>query len=109
MDKTVVEIHESEFAGDAEENAVRLHSLLSEGLGFPEYSGANLSALDDCLGDLCGDEIVIVELEGRDSYLRSLAIANGEAVDEPTWLERFVRVLARNAREGCIELVLTHR
>lgn len=40
------------------ETLPQLHRALAQALDFPDYYGANLDALADCLGDLCGDTVL---------------------------------------------------
>ncbi|MCI1665601.1 MAG: barstar family protein [Atopobiaceae bacterium] len=39
-----------------------VHDYLSCALGFPAYYGHNLSALSDCLGDVCDATVLSVDL-----------------------------------------------
>ena len=64
-----------------------LHAFLKAELGFPDYYGANLAALADCLSDI--DRPVCLVLEGQ-------------PVNEAMrgYLERAATVMARCAREN---------
>ena len=107
MDIKTILIDERSFTGTAEENSSGLHALLSGELGFPAYYGGNLAALSDCLGDVCEPVRFVVDFESAEHYRDCIAMLEGEADGSPTWLERFVRVIARTVLEnGCLELVL---
>jgi ribonuclease inhibitor len=50
-----------------------MHAELKEKLSLPEYYGNNLDALNDCLGERTGRELVVIEyagelLEGCEDY-----------------------------------------
>ncbi len=63
-----------------------LHEFIAKKLGFPDYYGANLSALADCLSEM-----------GEPA---SITVAIGEHDVEPgmqAYLLRFVQVCAREA------------
>ena len=50
------------------------HRYMKEMLGFPDYYGANLDALDDCLSELSGDTaVVIINAEAAKSALGGYA------------------------------------
>ena len=101
-------IREADFEGADKERAARLHAFLKESLAFPDYYGANLSALDDCLGDLCEPARITVEFSGADAYDGYREWAAG-AGGTPPWLGRFAKVLERAARENpYLETVITH-
>lgn len=44
------------------ETLPQLHRALAQALDFPDYYGANLDALADCLGDLCGDTVLTLRM-----------------------------------------------
>ncbi len=69
-----------------------VHEVLAEGLGFPAYYGRNLSALWDCLGDLDEPVRVVMRPASEEAFL-----------DE---VESVLRVLARAAHHGMIDLVV---
>ena len=63
-----------------------LHAFIAKKLGFPDYYGANLSALADCLAETCSPVKITVSIL--------------EAELEPgmqAYLLRFVQVCAREA------------
>ncbi len=68
-----------------------MHALLARELGFPDYYGANLSALSDCLGDVCEPTRIVV---------RRRRSAGGGAGSSAGWLDRALRVIERAAREN---------
>ena len=42
-----------------------MHAELKEKLSLPEYYGENLDALNDCLGERTGRELVVIEYAGE--------------------------------------------
>ena len=42
-----------------------MHAELKEKLSLPEYYGDNLDALNDCLGERTGRELVVIEYSGE--------------------------------------------
>ena len=74
-------------------DARSLHERLMRELRFPAYYGCNLSALDDCLGDIdCDVRLVVVR-------------AAGPARRE--WLDGFCRVMQRAAAlNGAVHVVV---
>ena len=57
-----VEIADRPFAhvdGAAVETAAQLHAALAEALGFPQWYGANLDALADCLREVRDDTVLL--------------------------------------------------
>ena len=42
-----------------------MHTELKEKLSLPEYYGENLDALNDCLGERTGRELVVIEYSGE--------------------------------------------
>ncbi|MBR3159895.1 MAG: barstar family protein [Atopobiaceae bacterium] len=75
-----VTLRESELATPEE-----AHARLALKLDFPDYYGANLDALEDCLGDI--DEptrIVLVRAE-----------------EETAWFDDFVEVICESAQRSC--------
>ena len=73
-------VRESDFAG-----ANELHAFLQQELGFPSHYGRNLSALNDCLGDICTPTRIVV---------------GGPPNRAGDWQEGFRRVFARQALEN---------
>ena len=75
-----------------------LHAFLKKKLGFPDYYGGNLSALADCLSDICEPTLI--------------TIAFKEAELEPgmqAYLLRFVQVCAREALANeNLSLIIEH-
>lgn len=77
------------------ESADSLHAMLKRELGFPEYYGANLAALDDCLGDV-------------DHPVRIIVIRESQGCGKD-WLDGFCRVLARASNENeCVQVRIVH-
>ena len=64
----------------------QLHDYISDALGFPDYYGANLSALADCLAETAVPMLIVFSV-------------NGEALptDMQAYMLRFVQVCAREA------------
>lgn len=68
------------------EDAGQAHELLARELQFPDYYGANLDALEDCLGDVCTPTRVVLK---RDP-------------DAPKpWFDGFVEVVRESAQRSC--------
>ena len=42
-----------------------MHAELKEKLSLPEYYGENLDALNDCLGERTGRELVVIDYSGE--------------------------------------------
>lgn len=62
------------------------HELLARELRFPDYYGANLDALEDCLGDINKPTRIVVR---RDP-------------DRPkSWFDGFVEVVSESAQRSC--------
>ena len=61
-----------------------LHTYIAARLHFPDYYGANLDALNDCLGDICKPTAIFVT----------------RGSDDPEWFEGVCRVMLRAAREN---------
>ena len=94
------ELHEADFNWSSEDAAANVHTLISGALGFPAYYGSNLSALSDCLGDICEPTRIVVKLADEESYRAYAAFRKGANTAEPRWIDRFIRVLERSAREN---------
>ena len=61
------------------ENAKEVHAYLKEVLSFPDYYGANLDALHDCLTDISEDTEILTASSGQDyesGFLRVLRDAS---------------------------------
>ena len=62
------------------------HERLARKLGFPEYYGHNLDALEDCLGDIGRPTRIVVVRDPQ----------------EPRpWFEGFVEVIRASAQRSC--------
>ena len=85
------------------ESAEDVHAYLADELGFPAYYGANLDALNDCLGDV--DEPCGITVYMNDSLP---ADAADEAGAFATWFPKLVRTLLRAARDNDSLEVLVH-
>ena len=73
-----------------------LHLQIASGLGFPPYYGGNLSALSDCLED--------IDMPTR------IVVARADAVHQQSWLDGFIKVLRRCAKENPdLEVVVEDR
>ena len=75
-----------------------LHAFIAKKLGFPDYYGANLSALADCLSEMCEPARITIVLNDYD-------IEPGMQA----YLLRFVQVCAREALVNeNLSLVIEH-
>ena len=63
-----------------------LHAFVAKKLGFPDYYGANLAALADCLSEICEPARITIAIGEHDV-----------APDMQGYLLRFVEVCAREA------------
>ena len=63
-----------------------LHDQLKRRLHFPEYYGANLSALADCLSEMCVPTLITIDVD-----------ENEIPAGMQAYLLRFVQVCAREA------------
>lgn len=107
-DLKMYELHEAELDGPAGDVAAQVHASIADALGFPAYYGSNLSALSDCLGDVCEPTLIVVELSDEESYGAYAAFRKGDTSAAPRWIDRLIRVLERSARENdAIEVVVT--
>jgi len=80
-------LDQNEFA-----DAAAVHRALADGLDFPDYYGANLDALYDCLGEICEPTRLVVRR------------AEGES---QAWFERFCVVLNDAAEENeCLDVIV---
>lgn len=62
------------------------HEILAQELGFPEYYGANLDALEDCLGDICKPTRIVLK---RDQH------------DSKPWFDALEEVICHSAQRSC--------
>lgn len=63
-----------------------VHDVLRDELGFPDYYGCNLDALEDCLGDVRSPTRIVVK---RDA-------------EQPReWFDAFVEVIRDCAQRSC--------
>lgn len=90
---TEIIIDESSFT-----SAAGVHAYLATELAFPDYYGANLDALSDCLDDLCEPCAFTV-------YMNDAAADEDEFA---AWFPKLVRVLLRSARNNDAIDVLVH-
>lgn len=65
---------------------------IARSMGFPDYYGCNLSALWDCLTDVCRPTRLVLDLSGvsspdLESYLRRLAAVALRAAEDTPSLE----------------------
>lgn len=74
-----VVLREAQLAGPEE-----AHALLAEALDFPDYYGANLDALADCLGDVEAPTRVVVK----------------RAKEHAPWFDGFVLVISDVAKKN---------
>ncbi len=63
----------------------QLHAYMKEQLHFPDYYGANLDALNDCLTDISAPLRIIIE---RDNSVQD------------AWFDKFCAVIGRAALEN---------
>ena len=73
-----VTLYETDFP-----DAASVHEFLARELAFPDYYGANLAALADCLADIDTPTRIVVER------------VDDELWDERPWFGRICKVLAR--------------
>ena len=62
------------------------HDLLAQELEFPDHYGANLDALEDCLGDVSEPTRIVIK--------RSRS-------DPKSWFDGFVQVIVESAQRSC--------
>lgn len=70
------------------ESAAQAHAFLAEHLDFPEYYGANLDALEECLGDIYTPTRIVVRREHE------------EEARKP-WFDALEEVLRESAQRSC--------
>ena len=63
--------------GEMMEDREALHAHLKEKLALPDYYGGNLDALNDCLGERSGRELIVIQpaapfLAGNGPYATQL-------------------------------------
>ena len=80
------------LAQHAFDDADALHDFLADKLGFPDYYGRNLDALNDCLGDICEPTLLVIDADHELSdHLES---------EGPTFFDKACRVMRRAAQEN---------
>lgn len=79
-----------------------VHDFLAHKLGFPPYYGRNLSALQDCLGDVCEPTRLLVDLVGMGTDGEGVGSGGAGAADAhmADYLRRLAGVCERAAREN---------
>ncbi len=70
------------------ETAEEAHKRLAQKLGFPDFYGHNLDALEDCLGDIDRPTRIVLERANNSS-------------ESKTWFESFVEVISESAQRSC--------
>ena len=70
------------------ETAEEAHERLAQKLGFPEFYGHNLDALEDCLGDIDRPTRIVLERATDPS-------------ESKVWFESFVEVISESAQRSC--------
>ncbi|MBO7674193.1 MAG: barstar family protein [Atopobiaceae bacterium] len=68
------------------ESPAEAHRLLAQELDFPDYYGANLDALEDCLGDVCEPTRIVLKRSRH---------------EPKPWFDGFVEVVAESAQRSC--------
>ncbi|MBR3224394.1 MAG: barstar family protein [Atopobiaceae bacterium] len=68
------------------ESVDEAHELLARELDFPDYYGANLDALEDCLAEVCTPTRIVVK--------------RGEGEPKP-WFDDLVEVIRQCAQRSC--------
>ena len=103
-----ITIRELDFPGTDDGSRAALHALLARELDFPPYYGANLDALNDCLGELDGPVGITVVRESEEALLHyENLIAGGDG--EWTWFDKLCRCLERASRENeDLEVAFAH-
>ena len=92
------ELREVRIVGPRCSTQEELHAFIAKKLDFPEYYGANLSALADCLSDICQPTLITITLKEHD-------IEPGMQA----YLLRFVQVCAREALANeNLSLIIEH-
>lgn len=67
-------------------SASEAHALLAEELSFPSYYGANLDALEDCLGEIATPTRIVVKRDRR---------------NPKPWFGPMVDVIRESAQRSC--------
>ena len=78
-----VTIRESEFPTPGE-----VHETLARELGFPEYYGYNLDALEDCLGEIGTPTRIVI-------------VRDGSSGEHDAWFDAFEQVVRECAQRSC--------
>ena len=82
-------------------SAQDVHACVAKELNFPDYYGANLDALNDCLGDIADECDLNVFLAAQVPFLPDGTYdASMPAAEYAEWFPKFVRALLRAAREN---------
>ena len=80
-----------------------VHAFLKQALDFPSYYGANLSALSDCLDDICEDTCIEVKRAPGSPDRASTGTSKRGGVDSDIpegWFEHLIAVMKRSAKEN---------
>ena len=86
MEKTMADVRQARIIGPRCASQEVLHEFIAKKLGFPDYYGANLSALADCLSE-AGEPLAITVCIDEDDLEPGMQ----------AYLLRFVQVCAREA------------
>lgn len=68
------------------ESVDEAHELLARALDFPDYYGANLDALEDCLAEVCTPTRIVLKRDGN---------------EPKPWFDALEEVVCQSAQRSC--------